>query len=131
VRSILDDVPLSLPTLDRAQELQRRAADVGFDWPDMMGVLAKVDEEIEELAEAEPGAHQEEEFGDILLAIVNVARKLGFSSDEALKRANEKFVRRFTFIEDALRAQGQRPEEMTLEELDALWNEAKAEERRI
>jgi len=96
----------------------------------MDGVFDKVHEEVDELATAEPGAHAEEEFGDLLLALVNIARKLGFSSEDALKRANEKFTRRFTFIERACRAQGRRPEEMTLEELDALWNEAKAEERR-
>jgi MazG family protein len=130
VRSVLDAVPLSLPTLLRAQELQRRAADVGFDWPDMAGVFDKVHEEIDELAAAEPGPDQEEEFGDVLLALVNIARKAGFSSEEALKRANEKFTRRFTFIEAACRAQGRQPDEMTLEQLDAFWNEAKAEERR-
>jgi uncharacterized protein YabN with tetrapyrrole methylase and pyrophosphatase domain len=128
--SVLDAVPRSWPTLVRAQELQRCAADIGFDWPDMAGVFDKVHEEIDELAAAEPGPDQEEEFGDVLLALVNIARKAGFSSEEALKRANEKFTRRFTFIEAACRAQRRRPEDMTLEELDALWNEAKAEERR-
>ena len=85
---------------------------------------------VDELATAEPGAHQEEEVGDLFFALVNLARKMGISSEEALERANEKFVRRFAFMEAACRAAGCRPEEMTLEELDALWNEAKADERR-
>jgi nucleoside triphosphate diphosphatase len=127
--SILASVPRSLPTLVFADLLQRRAAEVGFDWPDMTGVFAKVHEEVDELATAEPGDHQEEEMGDLLFSLVNLARKMGISSERALQRANQKFLSRFASIEAACRRQGVRPNDLTLDELDAFWNEAKAKER--
>jgi len=118
-----------VPTLEYADLLQQRAAEVGFNWPDMTGVFAKVHEEVDEFATAKPGDHQEEEMGDLFFALVNLARKMGISSERALQRANEKFLSRFASIEAACRRQGVNPTDMTLDELDALWDEAKAAER--
>jgi MazG family protein len=136
--SILDDVPLALPALARAVKLQKRAAGVGFDWPNLMPVLAKAEEEIAELkaAIAERGGEIEkdhakqvaEEFGDLLFVMANIARHLEVDPEAALREANAKFVRRFKSIEAALAKQGRRPEDATLEEMDALWDEAKAAE---
>jgi tetrapyrrole methylase family protein/MazG family protein len=128
-RSLLEGIPPSLPALMRADEIQQRAAHVGFDWPDLAGVVAKVQEEADELVGAESAADREEELGDLFFALVNLGRKMGISSEVALQRANEKFTRRFTSIEAACRAEGARPEELTLEQLDALWEQAKADER--
>jgi ATP diphosphatase len=135
--SLLDDVPLALPALTRAVKLQSRAAKVGFDWPSLAPVLAKAEEEIGELKAAiadekrETGAPSEkvtEEFGDLLFVMANVARHLGVDPEGALRDANAKFVRRFRSIEAALRAEGRTPEDATLEEMDQLWDEAKAAE---
>jgi MazG family protein len=135
--SLLDDVPLALPALTRAVKLQSRAAKVGFDWPSLAPVLAKAEEEIGELKAAiadekrETGAPSRkvaEEFGDLLFVMANVARHLGVDPEGALRDANAKFVRRFASIEAALRAEGRTPEDATLEEMDQLWDEAKAAE---
>jgi nucleoside triphosphate diphosphatase len=134
--SLLDDVPLALPALTRAVKLQSRAARVGFDWPSLEPVLAKAEEEIGELkaAIASEGAGTSakvaEEFGDLLFVMANVARHLGIDPEDALRNANAKFVRRFGSIEDALRKDGRSPEDSTLEEMDALWDRAKDEERK-
>ena len=127
-RSILEGIPPSLPALLRAAEMQQRAARVGFDWPKVDEVLVKVREEIGELVAAEPGPQQVEELGDLLFALVNVARWLGFPAERALQEANDKFARRFGAIERACLERGVRPEDLSLEELDALWNAAKAAE---
>ncbi|HEY6669400.1 MAG TPA: nucleoside triphosphate pyrophosphohydrolase [Methyloceanibacter sp.] len=135
--SLLDDVPLALPALTRAAKLQSRAAKVGFDWPSLAPVLAKAEEEMGELKAAiadeksETGAplHKiTEEFGDLLFVMANVARHLGVDPEASLRDANAKFVRRFASIEAALRAEGRTPEDATLEEMDQLWDEAKAAE---
>jgi MazG family protein len=134
--SILDDVPVALPALMRAVKLQSRAARVGFDWPSLEPVLAKIEEEIGELkaAIADEGAGASpkvaEEFGDLLFVMANVARHLGIDPENALRSANAKFVRRFGSIEDALRKDGREPENSTLEEMDALWDRAKDAERK-
>jgi len=128
--SVLEGIPRSLSSLLRADEIQQRVASIGFDWPDLTGVVAKVHEEVDELQAAEPGDHQVEEMGDLFFALVNLARRLGISSEQALQRANDKFTRRFASIEAACRARGVRPEELSLDELDAMWNDVKAEERR-
>ncbi len=128
-RSILESIPPSLPALVRAEEMQNRAARVGFDWPKVDEVVAKVREEIGELVAAPQGPGQAEELGDLLFALVNAARWLGFPAERALQEANEKFARRFGTIEQACRERGVRPEELSLEDLDALWNAAKAAER--
>ena len=136
--SLLDDVPVALPALTRAVKLQSRAARVGFDWPSLRPVLAKIEEEIAELKTAigdekrEAGAPASkkvtEEFGDLLFVMANVARHLGIDPEGALRDANAKFVRRFRSIEQALRAEGRSPQDATLEEMDQLWDEAKAVE---
>ena len=136
-QSILDDVPVGLPGLTRAVKLQKRAAKVGFDWPDLAPVLAKVEEEFAELkvalADGNDAASKEkvaEEFGDLLFVMANVARHLGVDPEAALRGANAKFVRRFQSIEGALAADERSPEGSTLEEMDALWDAAKASERK-
>jgi MazG family protein len=131
---VLDDVPLALPALSRAAKLQRRAARVGFDWPQPGQVLDKIEEEIAELrAELEPRASAErlgDEIGDLLFAVVNLARHLEVDGETALRQANAKFERRFRAIEDALRARGRRLEDASLDEMEALWQQAKTAEQR-
>ncbi|MGB5948330.1 MAG: nucleoside triphosphate pyrophosphohydrolase [Parvibaculum sp.] len=132
-KSILDDVPLALPALARAVKLQARAARVGFDWPSTAEVIDKLNEEMLELSEelAKGGEHDriEDELGDLLFVYANLARHLKVDPEAALRRANAKFRRRFSRIEEKLAARGSTPEQSTLEEMDALWNEAKREER--
>jgi MazG family protein len=127
--SELDDVPRSLPALARAAKLQKRAARVGFDWPTVAGALEKFDEECEELHGAirNPASQLEtaEELGDALFALVNVARKLHIDAEGALRAANDKFDRRFRHIEARLRERARSPHEASLQEMDALWDEAK------
>ncbi len=129
---VLDDVALGLPALMRAVKLQKRAARVGFDWPETTQVLDKIIEESRELNEARDAmgpAEQAEEFGDLLFVMANLARHLEIDPEAALRAANAKFTRRFRAIEAALAEQGRRPEDSTLEEMDALWNAAKAQEK--
>ena len=121
----LDGVALALPALMRAQKLQKRAAKVGFDWPDDAGAFDKVVEEAAELREAEADAWHEE-AGDLLFAVVNLVRKLGVDAEAALRDANAKFTRRFEGVED--RAGGS-VDGMSLEAMDALWDAVKAGER--
>lgn len=130
--SLLDDVPLALPALARAVKLQKRAARVGFDWPQMRHVFDKADEEFEELKEAVAAGdsgHIEEEFGDLLFVLANLARHLKLDPEAALRRANEKFRRRFRAIEQALEEDGKPLADASLEEMDALWNAAKLREK--
>jgi len=136
--STLGDVPVALPALTRAVKLQTRAAEVGFDWPSLAPVLAKAEEEIAELKTAldeareatddRPAKRVVEEFGDLLFVMANLARHLGVDPEAALRDANAKFVRRFQSIEAALAKEGRKPEDATLEEMDHLWDEAKAAE---
>ena len=124
----LDDVPVGLPALSRAQKLQKRAARVGFDWPDAAGAWHKLGEEFKELQDAAARADDagiDEELGDLLFAAVNVARHLGHDAEAALRSADRKFERRFRFIESELRAQGSSTEAADLEHLDRLWDAAK------
>ena len=125
---ILGSVPPSLPALTRAIKLQTAAAKVGFDWPDVSFVFAKIAEEIGELRAAEAGRGQAEEFGDLMFAMANLARHLGLDPESCLRQTNGKFERRFAHIERRLAAIGKKPEDSTLAEMDALWDEAKAEE---
>jgi MazG family protein len=130
--SLLDDVPTALPALMRAIKLQNRAAEVGFDWPSAVTVADKIAEETRELAEAAESGQQPkvaEEFGDLLFAMANLARHLKLDPEDALRSANAKFVRRFKVIEAGLRAKGRTPEEASLEEMEALWQEAKRAEK--
>ena len=114
----------------RAQKLQKRAARCGFDWPDVAGARRKLDEELGEIDDAIIGNGDiAEEVGDALFALVNVARKLGVDVEDALRATNAKFVSRFRAIEHGLAARGTSLDEASLEEMDALWNAAKARSR--
>lgn len=129
---VLDGVAMGLPALMRAQKLQKRAARVGFDWPDASHVLDKIVEESHELVEARDRLTQDEvfeEFGDLLFVVVNLGRHLGVDAEEALRACNGKFTRRFNAVEDALKAKGKAPTESNLEEMDALWDAAKLAEK--
>lgn len=129
--SVLDGVTLALPALSRAKKLQQKAAAVGFFWPSVDQVKAKIAEELVEVAEVENNqTAAAEELGDLLFAVVNYARHLGVDAESALHATNRKFERRFHSIERALDARGRKPRQSNLEEMDALWNEAKAAERR-
>ena len=130
-KSLLSNVKTGQPALARALELQRKASTVGFDWNDPRAVLRKIREEADEIESALDRADKEElahETGDLLFALVNLARHVGADPEMALRGTNAKFERRFAFIERALATQGRSLEESTLEEMDALWNEAKARE---
>jgi MazG family protein len=129
----LDGLPVALPALTRALKLSQRAARVGFVWPSAAEVLEKLREEVAELeAEVEAGRRDKaaEELGDVLFVCANLARELDVDPETTLKRANDKFIRRFRYIEAALEAAGSSPEASTLAEMDALWDEAKAVERK-
>ena len=129
--SRLDGVPNSLPSLIRAQRLQQKASYAGFDWEKIEQVWGKVNEEIIELKEAEISGnnqHIEEEMGDLLFAIVNLSRHLNISSEDALRKTNQKFIRRFKKVEEGIKAKGKKLNEASLEEMDSIWNEAKHNE---
>ncbi|MEZ5892209.1 MAG: nucleoside triphosphate pyrophosphohydrolase [Parvularculaceae bacterium] len=126
---LLADVPAGLPGLTRAVKLQKRAGRVGFDWPDARSVLDKIAEETEELKEAMDASdkdHVEEEFGDLLFVLANLSRHLDIDPESALRRANEKFIRRFRHIEKTFAARGESLAGASLDEMEAVWNEAKA-----
>jgi ATP diphosphatase len=130
-QSLLASVKAGQPALTRAMELQRKASTVGFDWNDPRAVLAKIREEADEIEAALDGGDANElaeETGDLLFALVNLARHVGADPETALRGTNAKFERRFAYIERALSAKGRSLEDATLEEMDALWNEAKVEE---
>lgn len=144
---VLADVPVGLPALTRAIKLQDKAARVGFDWPDIKPVFAKMKEEIGELEEvalaADPGspassgrlpagetdAAIEEELGDMLFVMANIARHLDLDPESALRKANAKFIRRFAYIEQRLAEMGKTPEQSSLDEMDALWDEIRAKDK--
>jgi nucleoside triphosphate diphosphatase len=126
--SQLDGVPGVLPALMRAQKLGERAGSVGFDWPSAEPVLAKIHEEIGELARAGTRAERREELGDLLFAVVNLSRHLDVDAEAALTDANQKFERRFRSIEAALDQQDRAMEEASLEEMESLWERAKTQE---
>jgi len=130
--SLLDDVPQVLPALARAEKLTRRAAKVGFDWPDFAAVAAKVAEELAEVAEAQASGDQaavHEEIGDLLFAVANLARKAGIDAEGALRDANVKFTRRFHHVEARCRQDGLDPAQAGLERLDGYWNEIRAADK--
>jgi uncharacterized protein YabN with tetrapyrrole methylase and pyrophosphatase domain len=128
-KSALDGISSSMPALAASQEMQERAAALGYDWPDIEGVLDKVAEELGELAHAEGTAEQHEEFGDLLLVVVNVGRRLGIESEAALRAANGKFRARFRRVERMVRERGMAMRDLDFAALDELWDAAKAEER--
>jgi MazG family protein len=128
---VLDNVPIALPALVRAMKLGKRAASVGFDWPNCKGVLDKVEEEFRELRaaiELQNSTEMEEEIGDLLFSIANLGRHLHVDLENALRRTNTKFERRFGYVESRLRGEGKALRDATLEEMDALWSEAKRRE---
>lgn len=124
-KGLLDGVPIAIPALEQAQEYQDRAARVGFDWPEIEGVLDKVREEIEEIKNAETDFELASEIGDLFFALVNVARWKHVDAESALRGTNMKFKKRFGYVEKGAKKQDRNLSELTLEEMDALWNEAK------
>lgn len=129
---ILDDVPLGLPALSRAQKLQKRAAQVGFNWSDVDGVFDKLTEETEELREALASGDrdaQKEELGDMLFTLVNLARYLNFDSEAVLRQANAKFYRRFQYIERQFAAQGRELQAAELQTMEVFWQQAKEKDK--
>ncbi len=127
--SALADVPVALPGLTRALKLQQKASRVGFDWHDVRAVLAKIREEADEIEvelDRSDATALADEVGDLLFAVVNLARHAGIDPESAVRRTNTKFERRFAFIEEALARRGSSPAEAGLAAMDALWNEAKA-----
>ncbi len=131
-RRTLDGVPLALPALLRALRVSERAAQVGFDWPDVDGARAKVDEELREIdAARDLGAKEalEHEVGDLLFATVSLARKLGVDPETALRKTVDRFQSRFEYIEDRLAERGKKPRDSDLAEMDAMWELAKRDSR--
>jgi tetrapyrrole methylase family protein / MazG family protein len=131
-KSVLAGVPQSLPALLKASRLTEKAARVGFDWRRAEDVLAKINEEVQELRDAIDRKNPQEihdEIGDLLFSIANIARKLDVNAEEALQSANRKFTRRFESMERSVRGEGRNLDQLTLEQMDVLWDEAKAAER--
>ncbi|WP_240223584.1 nucleoside triphosphate pyrophosphohydrolase [Rheinheimera hassiensis] len=127
--SVLDNVPQAMPALSRAYKLQKRCANVGFDWPNVEGCWDKVKEEILEVEQTEVGsAELSEELGDLMFALVNVVRKHKLDPEAVLRAANSKFERRFRAVEQALAVQGKSPEQSNLDEMEALWQKVKSNE---
>ena len=121
-------VPKNLPSIIKAQRLQQKASLAGFDWNKIELVWEKIHEEILELKEAQHqknNDHIEEEIGDVLFSIVNLSRFLDISADNALRRTNRKFIKRFKNVEEGIKAKGKEMEDATLEEMDVIWNESK------
>ena len=124
--SVLDNIPQAMPALSRAYKLQKRCANVGFDWPTVEGCWDKVKEEIIEVEQTETGSDElTEELGDLMFALVNVVRKHKLDPEAVLRAANSKFEKRFRAVEQALAEQGKTPEQSDLTEMDALWNQVK------
>ena len=127
-KSRLDGVPKNLPALVRAQRLQQKASYAGFDWDEVEQVWDKVHEEIQELKDAQSNEvkdHIAEEIGDVLFAVVNLARYLKIPAEDALRKTNQKFTSRFSKVEEGIKAQGKELEDASLEEMDAIWEKAK------
>ena len=127
-RALLSGVPKSMPALLRAHEIGTRVAAVGFDWARTADVVDKIEEEVRELRDAvahEGVARTEEEMGDLLFAIANLARKLGIEPESALRKANDKFTRRFTAVEATFEQRGRSVHDATLEEMETVWAEVK------
>jgi len=127
--SILASVPKQMPALGYSQEIQRRVAQVGFDWEDVDGVIDKLAEEVSEFKQAESQEHREREFGDILFTLVNIARRLGVDLESALREANRRFYQRFTYMEEVCRQRGANLGELSFDEQNTLWEEAKRKEK--
>lgn len=130
-KSRLEGIPKALGALQRGQRMQEKASRVGFDWPNVEGILDKLHEELQELAEARRAAqddpHVREELGDVFFTIVNLSRALGIDAETAMREANEKFYRRFSFMEERVAAIGKNLSDLTLDELEELWQQAKTQ----
>ena len=126
-KGLLDGIPSALPALSQAQEYQDRAARVGFDWPEIDGVLDKVKEEIEEIKNAETDFELASEIGDLFFVLVNFARWKNVDAESALRRTNMKFKKRFGYVEQSAKKQGRNLSELSLGEMESLWQEAKKE----
>lgn len=127
-KTVLGGVPKSLPALIKAMRIQDKAKGVGFDWEHKAQVWEKVEEEMEEFQEEEKAGNQEkmqEEYGDLLFSLVNYARFTGINPEEALERSNKKFIKRFNYLEEKVKLEGKELDDMSLEEMDAYWKEAK------
>jgi tetrapyrrole methylase family protein/MazG family protein len=123
--SILDSVPGEMPALGYSREIQHRVAQVGFDWEDIDGVIDKLAEEVGEFKQADSQEQRAQEFGDLLFTLVNIARRMGIDSEAALREANRRFYRRFTYMEGLCRRRGLNFDKMSFDEQNALWGEAK------
>lgn len=126
--SVLEGIPVNLPSLQKAHRLQEKAAKVGFDWAKKEDVWKKVEEELREMQYAEKGknkAELEEEIGDVFFALINYVRFIGFNPEDALRKTNKKFINRFNYIEKSLKENGKKIGESNLEEMDFYWNESK------
>jgi len=125
LQSILEGIPELLPSLSLAQKYQERAARVGFDWPDIAPVFEKIQEEIEELQSADDNLSKESELGDLLFAVVNLVRWYGYDAESVLRQMNRKFLRRFQFIESKVYSQNKKLTDLSLDEMDDLWEQSK------
>jgi len=123
--SMLASVPKQMPALGYSQAIQSRVARVGFDWEDIDGIIDKLVEEVREFKQADSQEEREREFGDLLFTLVNIARRLGVDSEAALRQANQRFYRRFSYMEEACRQRGVSLSELSFDEQNALWEEAK------
>ncbi len=123
--SILASVPKQMPALGYSQAIQRRVAQVGFDWEDIDGVIDKLAEEVGEFKQADSQERRAEEFGDLLFTLVNIARRLGIDSEAVLREANKRFYQRFTYMEEVCRRRGVNIGDLSFEEQNTLWEEAK------
>lgn len=123
--SMLDSVPKQLPALAYSQDIQRRVAQVGFDWENIDGVIEKLAEEVAELKQAESVAEKADEFGDLMFTLVNIARRMGVDSESALRDANRKFSRRFAYMEELCRQRGLDMDKLSFDQQNQLWKEAK------
>jgi tetrapyrrole methylase family protein/MazG family protein len=122
---ILESVPRQMPALGYSQSIQRRVAQVGFDWENIDGVIDKLTEEVNELRQAESQPEKEAEFGDLLFTLANIARRMGIDSEAALREANQRFYKRFTFMEEVCRQRGLSFSKLSFDEQNTLWEEAK------
>lgn len=130
-KTVLGGVPKSLPAMIKTDRIQEKAANVGFDWEERSQVWDKVKEEVSEVSAEIDSLDQnrlEEEFGDLLFSVINAARLYGVNPENALEKTNRKFIRRFNYVESKAKAEGRNLKDMTLEEMDQLWNEAKHQE---
>jgi tetrapyrrole methylase family protein/MazG family protein len=127
--SILESVPGEMPALGYSQEVQRRVAHVGFDWEDISGIIEKLAEEVEELKEADSQAEKASEFGDVLFTLANIALRMGIDAEAALREANKRFYQRFSYMEALCRQRGLKFTELSFDEQNTLWEEAKKSQR--